>query len=59
MNFILTCLFVTFFSRLLNYLRKKIVFVDYKTEMFELYTEFIVFFILIPLFSMILELIFN
>jgi hypothetical protein len=59
MNFILTCLFVTFFSRLLNYLRKKIVFVDYKTEMFELYTEFIVFFILIPLFSVILEFIFN
>ena len=56
-NFILQCLFVTFFVRFWNYLKSKVVFVDFKTELIGLFADFILAFFTVGVIDLILWLI--
>ncbi len=57
MNFILQCLFVTFFLRFWNYLKSKVVFVDLRAEIIGLFADFTVAFIVLSIIDLILWLI--
>ena len=56
-NFILQCLFVTFFVRFWNYLKSKVVFVDLITELMGLFGDFILAFFTVGMIDLILLLI--
>ena len=56
-NFIIQCLFVTFFVRFWNYLKSKVVFVDLRTEIIGLFADFTVAFIALSIIDLIIWLI--
>ena len=56
-NFIIQCLFVTFFVRFWSYLKSKVVFVDLRTELIGLFADFILAFFTVGMIDLILWLI--
>ena len=56
-NFIIQCLFVTFFLRFWSYLKSKVVFIDFRTELIGLFADFTTAFIALSMIDLILWLI--
>jgi len=55
--FILQCLFVTFFNRFWGYFKKRVEYIDLRTEIVGLISEFIVAIIFVSIFDFIIWLI--